>query len=115
VINQPYTGFIRVPYEPPCRLVGAQGTCEGRLCNISVKGLYVTVLPIPSLGEVYEVYFSLPEDENPVRTRVQVAWRNTERDRKILRLPLGCGLQFLDLSPSDYERISAFVNARSLD
>jgi hypothetical protein len=115
MVNQPYTGFIRVPFEPACRLVGTSGTAEGRLCNISVKGLYVTVLPIPDIGQVFEVYFNLPDDEKPVHTQVEVAWRNTERDRKVLRLPLGCGLHFRNLSPYDYERIAAFVNTRSLD
>ena len=113
VINQPYTGFIRVPFEPPCRLVGEKGTREGRLCNISVKGLYVTVEPIPEVGERYDVHFYLPNDEKPVQTQVVVAWRNTERDRKVLRLPLGCGLHFLKLSAYDFERIGDFVNTSS--
>jgi PilZ domain-containing protein len=110
MINQPFTGFIRVPYEPPCRLVGAKGAQEGRLSNISIKGVYVTLAPIPSLGEVLGLTFNLPDDARPVEVQVEVAWRNTERDRKVLRLPLGCGLHFLDLSPADLERVAAFVD-----
>lgn len=115
MINQPYTGFIRVPYEPPCRLVGAKGAQEGRLCNISVKGVYVTLAPIANVGEVLRLTFNLPDDGKPVDVQVEVAWRNTERDRKVLRLPLGCGLHFLDLSPADFERIAAFVDTHRED
>ena len=110
MVSQPFTGFIRVPYEPPCRLVGAKGTREGRLCNISVKGVYVTLAPIPDIGEVFRISFNLPDDEKPVEVQVEVAWRNTERDRKVLRLPLGCGLHFMDMSPADQERVAAFVD-----
>ena len=115
MINQPYTGFIRVPYEPPCRLVGAKGAQEGRLCNISVKGVYVMLAPIPNVGEVLRLTFNLPDDERPVDVQVEVAWRNTGRDRKVLRLPLGCGLHFLDLSPADLERVAAFVDTHRQD
>jgi hypothetical protein len=115
VINQPFTGFIRVPYEPPCRLVGPKGTREGRLCNISVKGVYVTLSPIPGVGETFRISFNLPDDEKPVESTVEVAWRNTERDRKVLRLPLGCGLHFLDLRPADQERVAAFVDDHRQD
>jgi hypothetical protein len=116
MVHQPFTGFIRVPYEPPCRLTGPKGGGrEGRLCNISVKGVYVTVSPIPNVGEVFRVSFKLPHDEKPVEVQAEVAWRNTERDRKVLRLPLGCGLHFLDLSPSDRERVAAFVNTGRRD
>lgn len=115
MVNQPYTGFIRVPYEPPCRLTGAHGTAEGRLCNISVKGVYVTLNPIPNVGEMFRLSFNLPEDPKPVDVQVEVAWRNTERDRKMLRLPLGCGLHFLDLAPQDEQRIAAFVDSRVHD
>jgi uncharacterized protein (TIGR02266 family) len=115
MVNQPYTGFIRVPYEPPCRLTGTKGSFEGRLCNISVKGVYVTLNPIPDVGEVFRLSFNLPEDPRPVDVQAQVAWRNTERDRKMLRLPLGCGLHFLDLAAHDQERIAAFVDNRVHD
>jgi PilZ domain len=115
VINQPYTGFIRVPYEPPCRLIGARGAVEGRLCNISTKGVYVTVNPIPDVGEMFRLTFNLPADPKPVDVQVEVAWRNTERDRKMLRLPLGCGLHYVDLSAPDEQRIAAFVDSRVHD
>ena len=91
------------------------GTREGRLCNISVKGVYVTLSPIPSVGETFRISFNLPDDEKPVESTVEVAWRNTERDRKVLRLPLGCGLHFLDLSPADQERVAAFVEEHRQD
>jgi uncharacterized protein (TIGR02266 family) len=115
MVEQPYTGFIRVPYEPPCRLTGPAGTHEGRLCNISVKGVYVTMDPIAAVGEVLRVSFKLPDDEKPVEVHAEVAWRNTERDRKMLRLPLGCGLHFMDLSAHDYDRIAAFVDTHRQD
>ncbi|PYQ25737.1 MAG: hypothetical protein DMF81_01435 [Acidobacteria bacterium] len=115
MLNQPYTGFIRVPYEPPCRLAGKKGAQEGRLCNISVKGVYVTVDPIPDVGDLFRLSFNLPDDEKPVEVEAEVAWRNTERDRKVLRLPLGCGLHFLNLGAHDYERIASFVDTHRQD
>jgi len=115
MVSQPFTGFIRVPYEPPCRLIGPKGAQEGRLCNISVKGVYVTLAPIPNVGEMFRISFNLPDDEKPVEVQVEVAWRNTERDRKVLRLPLGCGLHFLDLGRTDQERIAAFVDTHHQD
>ena len=45
----------------------------------------------------------------------EFAWRNTERDRKMLRLPLGCGLHFLDLSPADLDRVATFVDDHRQD
>jgi hypothetical protein len=115
MVSQPYTGFIRVPYEPPCRLVGKEAVRAGQLCNISVKGVYVTIDPIPGVGEVFRLSFNLPDDEKPVEVDAEVAWRNTERDRKVLRLPLGCGLHFLNLLRHDYERIAAFVDTHRQD
>ena len=71
----------------------------------------MTVSPIPNVGDLFRITFNLLDDEKPVESQVEVAWRNTERDRKVLQLPLGCGLHFLDLDPADEERIAAFVEA----
>ena len=57
--------------------------------------------PHPERGETFGISFNLLDDEKPVEVTVEVAWRNTERDRKMLRLPLGCGLHFIDLSAVD--------------
>ena len=33
----------------------------------------------------------------------------------MLRLPLGCGLHFLDLSPADLDRVATFVDDHRQD
>jgi Tfp pilus assembly protein PilZ len=95
-VPAPHTGFIRVPYVEPCLLVSDQGTREGVLCNLSRAGAFVTLEPIPPLGEQVRLFFKTPGRPEPVVIDGEVAWINSEGSPKARSLPPGCGVRFLD-------------------
>jgi len=103
------SGFTRVPYVQPCRLVGFSGVFEGTLRNISVVGVYVAVEPVLGFGDAVRISFALPGGGPAVEAGAQVTWQNPEQSRKKTALPAGCGLRFTAIAPGDRERIEALV------
>jgi hypothetical protein len=109
-ITQPASGMRRVPYVRACRLSRSGGVLSGMTCNISVLGVFVTVDPIPELGERVQVRFPLPGNETPVEFDALVTWRNTRQEHKVHSLPTGCGLRLLATTPEQQKRIETLVN-----
>jgi hypothetical protein len=110
MLNQPHSGFHRIPYAQRCRVTrGGVGT-EAHLCNVSVLGVYLTLDPIPAVGEKLHVSFTLPGGGDPVEASGPVTWQNLDEDAdRVQMLPPGCGISFEDLKPADRERIERLV------
>ena len=111
MVNQPYTGFRRIPYSRPCRVERKSGALQGQICNISVLGLYVSSDPLPDVGEDVQLSFPLPSGEPMVRCNAVVTWQNPEEPQKVDSLPAGCGLRFVALSQKDRTRIEELIEA----
>jgi Tfp pilus assembly protein PilZ len=81
----------------------------GVVCNLSVKGTYVAIKPVPKVGEQVVVALELPWLAEPMTMDAVVCWDNS--DSKVHGLPPGCGLEFLATTREDQERIEAVVRA----
>lgn len=108
MLNQPHTGFTRIPYAQRCRVTRGGATVEGVLCNISVLGVYLTIEPIPPEGEEIRLSFMMPGGGDPVDTAAVVTWQNPDEQRAE-GLPPGCGVRFQGLRPPDQKRIEKLV------
>jgi hypothetical protein len=78
---------------------------------LSAAGLYITLEPVPGVGEAFVISLPLPGREVPLTVDSVVTWRNALWDRRVLDLPPGCGLRFLGLSPRDLQHIHALVKS----
>jgi len=110
MLNQPRTGFTRIPYAQRCRLTRGGTSADGVLCNVSVLGIYVTIDPLPPVGETLEVSFTLPGGGEPITAPGVVTWQNPEEPGLAKMLPPGCGIRFESLRPQDRERIERLVS-----
>jgi hypothetical protein len=91
-----------------------QGSRRGFLWNISVRGVYLVIDPIPAVEQRFEISFPFPGGEQPVNVHARVAWQNPPSvfrgcGTQVNDLPPGCGLEFLALTSADHDRIEAFV------
>jgi PilZ domain len=115
-LHQPSSGVRRIALSEPCDLGFEASGRHGIVWNLSVLGAYVLLeAPLPALGETMRLSFSLPEDATRVECQVRVAWVNPPSFFKgcgsaAAGLPPGCGFAFIDLPPSDRERIAARVD-----
>ena len=110
MLNQPHTGFTRIPYAQRCRVASGGSTAEGVLCNISVLGVYVALDALPEPGSEVELSFALPGGGDPVDAKGTVTWQNPEDPERAEMLPSGCGIRFTTLSTKDLKRIEQLVS-----
>ncbi len=105
--SQPDSALRRVPILRRCTLRGPTVDAPGVVCNLSVKGTYVAIRPVPTVGEQVVVALELPWLAEPMTMDAVVCWDNS--DSKVQGLPPGCGLEFLATTREDQERIEALV------
>lgn len=107
---------------PSARRIAAAEPCEiedypkrkGTVWNLSAKGLYMVIDPPPEVGIRVRISFDLPNDSQPVRAEVRIAWVNPRSSRRgsgaaAFGLPPGCGLEFLVIDAADLARIERHV------
>lgn len=93
---------LRVYYGPSQKTVLA-----GFSVDLSTGGLFLeTEYPLV-VNERLSLIFSMPNQEKSVSCLAKVAWCNTDTEKN--DLPLGVGLQFVDLSLEDVKAITEFV------
>lgn len=111
--------FVRIPSNLIVKIRNRAMTEETRhdldlIKNISKGGVFIeTTMPF-QLGSVVEMEFRMPENNQMVRAKGIVRWRN---DGSIQGQPVGMGVEFYTLSAIDKKAISEFVRletARSL-
>jgi CheY-like chemotaxis protein len=108
-VRRPGSGLSRIPFAQPCHIEGVQGRRDAKTCDLSAAGVYITLEPVPTVGEAFVISLPLPGREVPLNVDSVVTWRNALWDRRVLDLPPGCGLRFLGLSPHDLQDIHALV------
>jgi Tfp pilus assembly protein PilZ len=106
----------RIPCEEPCFIAG-EAVVQATTRNVSTKGVFVVLDPLPELGAHLLISFSLPDEPEPIGTLVRVVWQNPPsgvagRGSRAPQMPPGCGLEFVDIDEPDLERIRAHVTAR---
>ena len=110
MLNQPHTGFTRIPYTQMCRVARGGRSVDGVLCNVSVLGVYIALDVVPEVGETLEVAFALPGGTR-VTAGAIVVWKNPDDPASIHRLPPGCGVRFVALDPHSVRLIDELVAA----
>lgn len=83
--------------------------------NMSTGGIFIeTARPMPQDTTLF-VKFMLPVSNTPITCKTKVAWTNEPGKFKTRDLPLGMGLQFLDLSLEKIHSIREFINEGGLE
>ncbi len=87
-------------------------TLFGYARNVSRGGLFLSTLKPREVGEVFLIEWTLPmKPPHKIRCRCKVVWnRNFQRKGSI---EPGMGLQFLDLSVEDGDKIEEWVGGQS--
>lgn len=115
VLSQPSSGNKRVVCAELCEVEDARGrhhTC--RIWNVSVGGVYVAIQPFAKIDEPLTLSFCLPGETQPIRVEGRVAWWNPPSavrgvGQLAAHLPPGCGVQYLDPSPTARRHIERRV------
>ncbi len=107
---EPQIEKVRIPFVAPCVVAGQGGPTRGNVCNLSTEGIYVTIDPIPAPGEAVIVSFRLPGQEELFERAAKVAWVNPEGPDRMRALAPGCGLRFVNLSPTDQVVLTDLVD-----
>ena len=83
--------------------------------NVSTGGIFIeTAIPMP-VNTILYVEFVLPAKDESISCKTKVAWTNESREIKSKDLPLGMGLQFLDISLDHIHAIRGYINEGGLE
>lgn len=86
-------------------------TLSGHCTNLSQNGLYLAADVDLEMDTMLELIFVLPEPVGTiVQTKGRIAWLNTAKYRKKTSVPEGFGIQFVDISEVDRQRIDHFLS-----
>jgi len=92
-----------------------QGLLTDYSINMSTGGIFIeTVKPMPVDTTLY-VEFMLPVHDAPISCKTKVAWTNEPGEIKSKGMPLGMGLNFLDLSLEHIHSIRVFIDEGGLE
>lgn len=104
-----YVAKLRVTYGPDPQLLLTDYSV-----NVSTGGLFIETLNLLPLGTILNIEFILPEKKTTIRTEGKVAWVNHPEMIKNPALPVGMGLQFLNISFDDMNAIREFIKSEAL-
>jgi hypothetical protein len=99
---------VRIPFVQRGELVQAQRRKSVFLVDLGLFGSFVELAEPPPIGERVELSFRLPGNDIPMVVGCRVAWRHT-RDESPVELPPGAGLEFVEVSVSNRERLRAHL------
>ena len=104
--------YDRRPINVSVRVRDIEDPSHGEIsfdaADVSQGGAFLRSDLLLDIGEEVEITFSLPGDGRELCARARVVW--TAHKAFIKREP-GMGLEFVNLSPADRDRIIAYVNA----
>ena len=107
----PHSGFHRVPFVQICDVEIDGARRRGMTCNLSILGAYVHLEDPPPRNTEVVLSFRLPDDGSLVLAGSRVTWVNDSPAENVTALPVGCGVRFLSVAPSDVRRIAGLVQA----
>jgi len=111
VPSDPILRRIRIPLIRRATLTRADGRDEDLfVIDLGLSGVFVERPEALPPGEVVRIHFPLPGNEIPVRAGCRVAWWHPPGAPLVSKsLPSGVGLEFVDLSDHDRERVRAHL------
>lgn len=78
--------------------------------NMNTGGIFIETHKILPVDTPLMVEFMLPGKGKLITCKARVAWTNEPEDQKSPKLPVGMGLQFLDLSLDNLHSIRDFID-----
>ena len=101
---------LRIPFVRKAAIVSPSRREEVFIFDIGLAGAFVErAEPLP-VDEALEIRFPWPGSEIPFSARCRVAWWHPEGGPLSSKsLPAGAGLQFVEMSEADRERLRSFL------
>lgn len=101
---------LRIPFVRRAMLQVAGGAEEVFLIDIGLAGAFVERAAALPLDQAIEIQIPWPGSEIPFRARCRVAWWHPEGAPLASKsLPPGAGLQFVEMSDTDRERLRSLL------
>jgi hypothetical protein len=101
---------LRIPFVRRVTLVSPTRSEEAFMIDIGLAGAFVERAESLPVDEAMEIRFPWPGSEIPFAARCRVAWWHPEgAPLSSKSLPPGAGLQFVDMSDADRERLRALL------
>ena len=101
---------LRIPFVRRATLVSASGSEDVFMMDIGFAGAFVERAEPLSVDETLEIRFPWPGSEVPFTARCRVAWWHPEGGPLSSKsLPPGAGLQFVEMSDADRERLRGLL------
>ena len=101
---------LRIPFVRKAGLVSVAGREDVFLIDIGLAGVFVERALAMVVDETVEIRFPWPGSEIPFSARCRVAWWHPEGGPLSSKsLPPGAGLQFVQMSDADRERLRALL------
>jgi len=101
---------LRIPFVRRAILLRGEVREDAFVLDIGLAGAFVERLQALVPSESIEIRFAWPGSEVPFRALCRVAWWHPEGGPLSSKsLPPGAGLQFVEMSEADRERLRAFL------
>jgi len=101
---------LRIPFVRRVALVSTARREDAFMIDIGLAGAFVERADSLPIDELLEIRFPWPGSEIPFSARCRVAWWHPEGGPLSSKsLPPGAGLQFVEMSEADRERLRALL------
>lgn len=100
---------LRVQYGPD-----RETTLEDYSLNLSTGGLFLATFNLLPVGTCLNLGFIFPHNETSIRCEGRIAWVNHPELMKNQNLPVGMGIQFINLSLDQMNCIRDFIKNGTL-
>jgi Tfp pilus assembly protein PilZ len=101
---------LRIPFVRRVTLVSSAGSEEAFMIDIGLAGAFIERAEPMPVGQTIEIHVPWPGSEIPFRASCRVAWWHPEGAPLASKsLPPGAGLQFVDMSPADRDRLRGLL------
>jgi hypothetical protein len=101
---------LRIPFVRRVALVSSARLEDAFMIDIGLAGAFVERADSLPIDELLEIRFPWPGSEIPFSARCRVAWWHPEGGALSSKsLPPGAGLQFVEMSEADRERLRALL------
>jgi len=101
---------LRIPFVRRATLVRGEGEEEAFVIDIGLTGVFVERPEALPQDETLSIRFAWPGSERPFEATCRVAWWHPEGESLSSKsLPPGGGLQFVEMSESDGDRLRVLL------
>jgi uncharacterized protein (TIGR02266 family) len=94
--------------------IDQQTTLSDYSVNLSTGGLFLATTEVLPVDTKFAIEFILPGRTEPIGCQARVAWVNKPPHLTKKEMPLGMGLQFVDVSLSDVDAIREYLSGGRL-